>query len=238
MFYRILAILLMALPNICIAQSNANEIIEKSIAFHDPDGILTESRLTLDIMESRPNGSDRKSKAVIDVNKEYYLVEREVDGATTSMKVRKGKSSFKLNGKKKFSKEDKEKYKLTPERAKMMSQYYRYLWLSPLILKDPGTIIDPSFNVVNFFGKTCMEIKVTYEPSVGGDIWYFYFNPETYALEGYRFYHDEAANDGEYILFEGMAKSGSVSIPQKRTWYMHKDDKVLGTDNLVKLSIK
>ena len=52
---------------------------------------------------------------------------------------------------------------------------------------------------------------------------------------GYRFYHDEAANDGEYIELEGIQEGGGLRLPRARTWYTHKEDKLLGTDTLIKI---
>ena len=55
---------------------------------------------------------------------------------------------------------------------------------------------------------------------------------------GYRFYHDESANDGEYILLEGETTDGTVRLPKSRTWYTHKDDRLLGTDVLDRLRVR
>ncbi|MEO0875473.1 MAG: hypothetical protein AAFY48_12785, partial [Bacteroidota bacterium] len=57
--------------------------------------------------------------------------------------------------------------------------------------------------------------------------------PGTYALSGYRFYHDEADNDGEYILVEGEAQVGQLRLPAKRHWYTHGDRRYLGSDEIV-----
>lgn len=106
-------------------------------------------------------------------------------------------------------------------------------------LRDPGTIIDPKVKNKDFFGRKALEIRVSYDPSVGKDVWYFNFDPSSSALIGYRFYHDESANDGEYILFEGEATHRSVRIPpQRRTWYTHKEDRLLGTDVLNRLRVR
>jgi hypothetical protein len=78
-----------------------------------------------------------------------------------------------------------------------------------------------------------LEIKVTYDPEVGADIWYFYFDPSTFALSGYRFYHDESKNDGEYILLEGEITINGVKFPEKRAWHTHKEGKYLGNDDLL-----
>ena len=101
-------------------------------------------------------------------------------------------------------------------------------------LKDPGTIIDPKVTAIDFDGQKSLALRVTYEEAVGKDIWYFYFHPETYALIGYRFYHDESKNDGEYITLEGEESLSSLRLPKIRKWYTHKENKFLGADILVK----
>ena len=53
---------------------------------------------------------------------------------------------------------------------------------------------------------------------------------KTYALVGYRFYHDESKNDGEYIVLEGEASGAGLKLPKTRKWYRHEDDGFLGTD--------
>ena len=75
-------------------------------------------------------------------------------------------------------------------------------------------------------------MKVTYKKEVGNDIWYFYFDPSTYAMEVYQFFHDESKNDGEYILLSGMETINGIKMPKNRAWYYNKDDKYLATDVL------
>jgi len=53
-------------------------------------------------------------------------------------------------------------------------------------------------------------------------------------LIGYRFYHEEAKNDGEYITLEGEESVQGIKIPKNRHWYYNKDDKFLGADFLVR----
>ena len=119
-----------------------------------------------------------------------------------------------------------------------MKDYYRYLWFLPSTLLDPGTLVDDEVQLVDFFGKKALSVKVTYEENVGQDIWYFYFHPEYYNLIGYRFYHDEAVNDGEYILLDEMTENQQLRLPRHRQWYTHKDEKFLGADILDQIVIK
>ena len=77
-----------------------------------------------------------------------------------------------------------------------------------------------------------LELRVSYDPEVGSDIWYFYFDPASYEMFGYRFYHDESKNDGEYITLEGEAEGAGLRLPKIRKWYRHQDEGYLGTDTI------
>ena len=116
----------------------------------------------------------------------------------------------------------------------MYKNYYTYLYGLPMKLKDNGTIIHEVVNKKTFKGKTYLTLKVTYDKAVGNDTWYFYFNPKTFALEIYQFFHNEAKNDGEYILLSGMESINGINMPKARAWYTNKDHKYLGKDTIVK----
>ena len=119
---------------------------------------------------------------------------------------------------------------LNAARGRRWRDYYGYLYGLPMKLKDPGTVIDPEVINTTFQGEDVLALKVTYEETVGEDIWYFYFSPETYAMVGYRFYHDESINDGEYIILTGIEVDRGLRIPKDRAWYTNKEDKLLGVD--------
>ena len=67
---------------------------------------------------------------------------------------------------------------------------------------------------------------------IGSDTWYLYFDKNTYQLKRYQFFHEEAKNDGEYIILENELMIGGIKMPKDRAWYYNKDDKYLGTDYL------
>jgi len=228
--------MLIVIPFIGVGQSiSSQELIKKSINYHDPDGKLNTKEVLMDFIETRPNGADRKSSVEFDMCKESFKLTSIRDKTSIVSKIDKGIVTYTVNGNENITAEMSEKYKLNPKRTQMMKNYYQYLWLMPMKLNDPGTKIDPEVKLVDFFGKESLAIKVTYSEEVGKDIWYFYFHPETYAMHGYRFYHDEAKNDGEYILLEEEAVYKNVRLPKRRTWYTHKEDKLLGTDILDEL---
>lgn len=236
---RLISILLFSAfySTLLYAQMSANDIIKKSMVYHDPTNQLSDQKATFHFSETRPNGADRKSIVSLHPKKEQFEMSRQSDGVTVIITGKRGKYTYTLDGKSP-NEEEIEKYRLNANRSQSMQNYYHYLWYMPMKLNDPGTIIADEAKIKDFYGKRAFEIKVTYDPNVGSDIWYFYFDPTNYALIGYRFYHDEAANDGEYIILEGETQYKNVRIPKSRTWYTHKEGKLLGTDILAELSVE
>ena len=99
-------------------------------------------------------------------------------------------------------------------------------------LRDRGTIVDPEAIRTEFQGGVVWQVRVTYDPEVGTDTWYFYIDPRSFALVGYRFYHDETANDGEYIILDRIIEGDGMRLPKVRSWYRNDNDELVGTDTL------
>lgn len=217
-----------------VAYPSGSDVLEKSIAYHDPQNQWKQGPVSLKLYESRPGGSYRRTKITLDeANGNFTLQQIRGRDKITRNYTPEG-CTFSLNGRTRdFPPEEVRQHRLDCTAGTVYRDYYTYLWGLPMKLRDPGTIIDQKVYRVDFFGQELLEIKVTYDREVGGDVWYFYFHPETFALRGYRFYHDEAANDGEYILLEGEAEVGGLKIPAKRHWYTHSDRLYLGSDELI-----
>ena len=210
------------------------QVLEKSIAFHDPNGNWDTFNGTLFVTMQTPKSSDRKSEITIDLANEYFYVKAERDTITTEYTIVKDTCSIAFNGNNKFTKATKEKYKLNCERATMYQNYYTYLYGLPMKLKDKGTIVYPKVIKKTFQGKEYLVVKASYSEEIGSDTWYFYFNPKTYAMEVYQFFKDKAKNDGEYILLTDTEIINDIKMPKNRAWYYNKNDEYLGTDMLSK----
>ena len=237
---KLLVILIITVTSIShiFGQISADNLLKNTIQYHDSHGALMHHDVTLHLNEKIPNGTDRKSTIAFNISKDSYTNTRISKGAEIKSNLIKGKSTISVDGRSEYNDKEKEKYRLYPDRLETMKNYCQYLWLLPLKLQDEGTIIDPKIKIKDFFGKKSLELKATYDPKVGTDIWYFYFHPATFALQGYKFYHVEADNDGEYIILNGETSSHGVRLPKSRKWYTHKEDKFLGEDVLDKLVVK
>ena len=218
------------------AQS-ADEVLKNAIAFHDPNGNWEHLKTSFKVVMETPSRPKRISTITVNFpQQEFHLAVEQGENAY-SYHINDTSCEITLNGSKDFSKEQAEELRLNCERGNFMKDYYTYLYGLPMKLTDPGTHLDPKVQKKTFKGKEYVVLKVTYEAEVGEDIWYFYFDPTTYAMEVYQFYHDESKNDGEYILLEGLEDINGIKMPKTRAWYMNKDNKYLGTDTLEKVQI-
>lgn len=214
---------------------SGTQLLIKAIAYHDPNGVWSTFKGTLSITMASPDKEDRISKITLNLPKQYFKLVANRGGTTVFQELQKDSCVLKLNGNKTISKEDTQKHGLTCDRAETMKNYYTYLYGLPMKLRDAGTIIDPKIERKMFKGKEYLVLKVTYPETVGNDIWYFYFDPATYAMEVYQFYHDESLNEGEYILLSEQEELSGIRMPKIRKWYKNMDDEYLGTDILSKV---
>jgi len=210
------------------------ELLEKSIQYHDPKNEWETFKGTLHFRETRPNGADRETTMILDNEKRAFSLDQMSAGYHLEKFVENDVCSYKVNDAATVADSLIQKFRLTCPQIQRIRNYYVYLWGMPMKLRDPGTQIQEKVISTTFMDKKVLAMKVTYEQSVGEDIWYFYFQPENYALVGYRFFHDESVNDGEYIPLEGEELINGIRFPKTRTWFVNKDDRLLGADILEK----
>lgn len=209
------------------------ELLEKSINYHDPNDNWAGMNIKLTFVQESPSKGKYSRIVSFDNSKGTFSFQQKDDAKSIEFSLDNDQCSIMLNGSEKYTAAEAQEHKLTCDRVKMYRDYYTFLYGLPMKLKDDGTIIASTTMEKEFEGKTYLTMKVNYEESVGRDTWYFYFDKETYALSGYRFYHNESDNDGEFITLDGELTFNDIKIPKTRKWYVNKDRKYLGTDDLV-----
>lgn len=231
---RLILLLLLFSSGAIGQQLTGTQLLDKAIAYHDPQGNWESFIGNLTVTMSTPNKPDRESHLRIDLPSELFQITMNKDGDQIQQAFIKDSCQYMINGVESITAADLRKHKITCDRTKLWRNYYTYLYGLPMKLKDSGTNIDPVVQEKEFKGKTYKVLKATYDAGVGKDTWYFYFDPETYAMEIYQFFKVEANNDGEYILLTGEEIISGIKMPKTRAWYYNKADKYLGTDELSK----
>ena len=210
------------------------EIMQRSIEFHDPHEQWGTELHEINLVEKRPNGSDRQTKIRFDLRQSFFEMQqtREEHKIIASWQE-PNEVKLSINGNHDPDAELLDKFRLNTDRVVLLKNYYIYLYGLPMKLNDPGTRIDQRTRDTTFQSQNVYAIRVTYDQNIGDDIWYFYFDKKSYALVGYQFFHDEGARDGEYIILENLAQVGKMKIPQSRKWYTNDAKKFLGEDLIV-----
>jgi hypothetical protein len=227
-----------SLATLSFSQSiTGSELLEKALQYHDPNNNWQTFNGTLNVTMETPNNPNRVSEISINLPEEYFYVKAAHKSNTTEFTLKKDSCEIAFNGFTEISEADIKTHRLTCDRAKMYKNYYTYLYGLPMKLKDPGTHIAETIEKKTFKGKEYLVLKATYEANVGSDVWFFYFDPTTYAMEIYQFFKTDdsgklKSDSGEYILLTGEHTVNSIKIPKDRAWYYNKDDKYLGTDVL------
>lgn len=213
---------------------DARTLIEKSIQYHDPQGKWEKEKFHFSLYEGRSNGNYRLTDIELNQSKQIFKLTQIRGKDRLYRYLAPDSCEVQWNYSLDIPTEIKEQYRLQCEGGNTFyKNYYSYLYGLPMKLRDPGTQITSVVKKKNFFGKELLEVKVTYIPEVGKDVWYFYFNPTSFSLSGYRFYHNETKNDGEYILLEDEITINGIKFPKKRAWYTHQASEYLGNDDLL-----
>jgi hypothetical protein len=233
---RILTILWLLTSSLAYGQQiSGQELLQKTLQYHDPNGEWALLNATVRYDEYRANNTIRKSVARFNNTNNRFKLERTNDKLVITRGTVADSCYVLVNGSAEFDLALDSVFNLACERSFMYRNYYLYMQGLPMKLLDEGTVVHEDVALTEFMGKSYFKVKVTYDEPVGSDIWYMYINPQTYAVEVYQFYHDESINDGEYILLEGSVKVGNMVWPESRSWYTNKDQKYLGKDVIVEV---
>lgn len=212
------------------------ELLKKTIDYHDPQGNWPYLWAELELAQTRPNGGGRASQVTFKNDMGFFqIIDNTDDGHTIVKSVYVDSCDVTFDGSREFSAEFEEKYRLSDDRVRRTRNYYLYLYGLPMKLTDPGTNVIEEVKTVEFNGKEYFELQVTYDQTVGSDDWFFYIDPKTYAMEGYRFH--QADGDGEYILLKDIVTIEKIKIPKMREWYITSDSTFLGADNVAGFKI-
>ena len=212
------------------------KLLENAINYHDPNGNWKTFNDSIHIVMATPKALNRDSKIYINLPQDYFSLTASSKGNTTFYELSNGLCQMAFNGQPIDSLTAKDKG-LSCNRAQLYKNYYTYLYGLPMKLEDSSTNINYPVELKKFNGKAYFVLKATYE-AVGTDIWYFYFDPQTYAMKAYQFYKTDATGkriprSGEIITLDELSVVNGIKMPKIRNWYSNKNGELLGTDTLM-----
>ncbi|MXY29667.1 MAG: hypothetical protein F4043_07810 [Gammaproteobacteria bacterium] len=222
-----------------VADSPAAQLVERSIAFHDPEGAWGSRAIEMVWFGTGSDGGERVSVDLrFGSDESDFSLSGRYAGSSIEYEVSGEVWAATVDGDGSPDEEALARMRLDREDGVFWRSYYGFLAGLPMKIADPGARLDPEVAETTFEGRDVRAVRVTYDPEVGGDTWYFYFAADTAELVGCRFYHDESANDGEYITFEGLAEGGGLRLPRYREWYTNEGDRFLGSDEIRSVTVR
>ena len=218
-------------------QTEAGKLLERALGYHDPDSIWTTRPLRFEVAMGHSEWWDRDVKLLIDNARGVFESHMTWKGDVIEVARHGDKWTTRLNGSEQISGADRDHHDLNVEDLNFWPDYFLYLLGLPMKLEDPGTILDPEPIETTFQDQDVLALRVTYDPDIGTDTWYFFLDPRTARLVGVRFFHDEAKSDGDTLVFEGEVSAGRLRLPKSRTWYSNSDGRLRGTDTIRSVEI-
>lgn len=219
-------------------------LVARSIEYHDPAGVWSRDRVELEIHTvyspelARTRGyTESRLRLTLAPGQELFRYESDRGGRRIVYSLVGGVGQTTVDGETEVSPEQREELRLgTPESYR---DYCEYVYGMPMKLLDPGTLLGKEVRQTRFGERDALVLRVTYDPEVGSDVWDFYFDPSSFALVGYRFFHDETLRDGEFIVFDGEVSDAAsgMRIPRHRAWYYNSNGGHLATDSVTAVSV-
>jgi hypothetical protein len=210
------------------------ELLERTIEYHDPERMWNSFQGHLYLSSTDTTGRKSLFELEIDNVKGYFCHITYQNGKEIVKGISGDKEFYLINGNKQISEEDRERYNLNSEAVKWVHRFYGYLYGLPMKLTDKGALVSDTVFSEQLNGKSYQTLHVTYGPGMGTEVWTFFLDPTTSAMEAYRFMFSPGSDEGEYVLLQETVNVDGIKIPKVREWYLVKGDKHLGTDNLLK----
>jgi hypothetical protein len=218
-----------------VSSLSAQEILNRAIAYHDPHGRWERGVFEITDLSSRPDGTSRRTVLRFDNARSRFEMESSIDDRALEIVVENDRVEVRLDGRVDLSGDELERYRLTPALVLARRNMQLYLNGLPMKLMDPGTRLNPEVKETVFQGRAAYELRVIYDKSVGSDTWYFYLDRANCALVGHRFYHDEAAGDGEYAVLSEEVTGGGLRLPRVRKWYRNQGNELFITHTILSI---
>ncbi|MDN5201018.1 DUF6503 family protein [Fulvivirgaceae bacterium BMA10] len=211
----------------------ANDFINKSIAYHDPENHWSSYEVKVNNhIEMADTTLPRVERSIFLNNaKGIFSVNATIDGHDFNATV-KPDTSYVTWGKPDPTKQDSLRYGLDGSGAQRMYNYHRYLQGIPMVLKDEGTIVSDSIYTDYIEGKAHKVITVNYLPEGQHPTWQFYINEEDYAVTWAKFFRltQQGDSTGEYIKFKSPIVVNGIKRYRTFVWE-YLNGKPLATDN-------
>jgi len=212
---------------------NAREVLDGSIAFHDPKDRFKSTRFDIHLQEPRIQNPYRFSKLTIDNgNKTFKLLRNRGDRIVEYSKNIGGNLQVLMDGKVERDTSMVRKFKLDTNYLNGYNNYYNMIIGLPMSLKANMKDMKRAENV-EFNGRDCYKLEALLNKSIISKKWVVYFDQYDFSVQGLEIVDEEEPNKGEKIVFQSLIEIDSIKYPKMRHWSDRQTNDYLATDILL-----
>lgn len=203
--------------------TTANDLIQYSIAYHDPSDNWTKFKSKIDIKTDlwQKEGGIKKSTRTLIFDRSQSMFSMHSTRNGIELKGEINRDTCYSEPLSEIPAEDAEKFKniLGCQGITFYKDYFTYLIGLPMNLLDKDAVIDPTIMERTYKGVKYDVVKVNYKPLDKKRPWYFYFNKNNHAFELCKFTSREDENKGgEYIIYNHKKNIQNIKLSSQIVW--------------------
>ncbi len=208
-----------------IFAQTASELLDKAIAFHDPQQKWNNYSGKVHLETIFSDGNAYGGEIIEIQTKEDYYKATGISNMTIKG-IKSGVIFREVNGDKNPNEDAIKKYNLGDETIRMF-KWWHYIHLGLLMeLKASGMLLDDKVETIKFQGNDCLALTFNYDASkVKNDLykgtWIIYLDPVIFSLKGFKVVSEDW---NRYVVFSGILEVNGIKIPQYRTYFNSEDN--------------
>lgn len=216
-------------------QVSGGELLQKSIAHHDPGGRWANLALDIHIQEPRVGNYARWSR-VHWSDSLMFQMDREVDGHRLTYRCKDNNNITLFNDNMLDHRADTaliKQYRLQSDRVDLYHDFYKTLIGLPMSLPDRIKTFT-EVKQTNYNGIDAHAIGVILNKPLFSDRWVLYVARDDHRYLGMEIIDNNNSNDGERLYFTEWYDHRGVKLARVRHWYDRASGDYSGTDIILK----
>ena len=190
------------------------EILDKTIKYHDPNGLWDTYKGKLFEVTVFANNYVVKETIEIDKPNDFYLSTCFQEFGTLKRGIDKGQNIFSLNDKQDIPEGIKKNWGISDEGIKYFRELHHSHFGLPMVYKKSGMIIQDEVKIVDFDGRRCYALTFIGKPdSIINPIYegehILYIDMNNFSMRGIRWIVNEI---DRYAIFAGEVEINGIKI--------------------------
>jgi hypothetical protein len=193
---------------------NGKEILERTIRYHDANGLWDNYKGKLFEVTVFPNNYVVKETIEIDRPNDFYLSTCFQDFGTLKRGINKGKNIFSLNDKPDIPEIIKENWGISDDGIKRFREGHYVNFGLPMVYKKSGMTIQDEVKITDFDGRKCYAVTFIGKPDLIVNPYYsgehiLYVDMNNFSMRGMRWIFGDI---DYYVIFAGEIEINGIKI--------------------------